>query len=523
MFKRIAALALATIMLATTVAGCGSSGNDAGGSAEVSNGGAAESSASSGDSAGEASAPALSTNLETLEVYLPLVGAGNTEATDKVVAEVNAYIEPLIHANINLTYIPYAQWEEQMNMTVASGSQVDLMASCREISSYYKNGALLPLDELMANYGQSIPEYVQQIYLNSCTFGGELYGVPTIRDMAKEQVFEYSVDVANKYGLEMKDKMTLDELEEQFMKMKEQAPEIPCVLMRNSVRSFDSWCGWDGIGDNYGVVMMGQKDVQLVNLFESDEYVDLVKRMERWFKAGIINQEAPTADIQWADISPTGNILGRFARSKPGYEAQETLRYGTELKVVSLMDPIVDSAQAQFLAWVIPTTSAYPEKAMAMMNLLYSDPVVINLLSYGIEGEHYVVTDEANSIIDFPDGLDASTTSYNPGMNYAVGNELLGYIWAGNEPDIWEQLEDFNNTAQASPTLGFAFDNSAVANEITACNNILAKYAISLEIGAVDVDTVLPQFQQELRDAGIDKIIAEKQAQVDEWFATNNK
>lgn len=508
--KKAVILFMAAAMAAASIAGCGASKQQ-----EDRNGKTAVEK--------EGTDTGLSTKVETLKVYMPLVGAGSTMDLEKVEAAINDYIEPLIYANMDLEYIPYSQWEDQMNMVVASGEQVDLMCTVREISGYYKNGALTPLTDLLNTHGSGIKEYVKDIYLDSCTFGGEIYGVPTIRDMAKQQVFEYSVPVAEKYGLEMKDKMTFDELEAQFLKMKEQAPEIPCLLMRNSVRSFDSWCGWDGIGDNYGVVMMDQKDVNLVNLFESQVYTDLLYRMQRWYQAGIINQEAPTADIQWADIVPTGNILGRFARSKPGYEQQETVKYGVELKTVELMDPIVDSAQAQFMAWVIPTTSKYTDKAMALMNLFYTDEKVINLMSYGIEGEHYVVVDGEHGIINYPEGVDSSNASFSPGMNFGVGNELLGYIWEGNDADIWDQLQQFNDTAQASPALGFAFDNSKVANEISACNNVLAKYAIGLEIGCLDVDTVLPEFQKALKDAGIDKIIEEKQAQINDWYKANHE
>lgn len=77
-------------------------------------------------------------------------GAKTSEGlAEKVEAAINQYIELLIHANMDLTYIPYSQWEDQMNMVVASGEQVDLMCTVREISGYYKNGALTPLTGLL--------------------------------------------------------------------------------------------------------------------------------------------------------------------------------------------------------------------------------------------------------------------------------------------------------------------------------------------------------------------------------------
>ena len=43
------------------------------------------------------------------------------------------------------------------------------------------------------------------------------------------------------------------------------------------------------------------------------------------------------------------------------------------------------------------------------------------------------------------------------------------------------------------------------------------KYRTSLECGDVDPDEVIPQFLEELEDAGINKIIEEKQNQLNAW------
>ena len=71
-----------------------------------------------------------------------------------------------------------------------------------------------------------------------------------------------------------------------------------------------------------------------------------------------------------------------------------------------------------------------------------------------------------------------------------------------------------------SKALGFTFDPSPVADQVTACANVIAQYYLPLINGEVDIDSVLPVFQQALRDAGIDNIIAEKQAQLDAWLAS---
>ena len=54
---------------------------------------------------------------------------------------------------------------------------------------------------------------------------------------------------------------------------------------------------------------------------------------------------------------------------------------------------------------------------------------------------------------------------------------------------------------------------------MTACVNVVNQYNLPLLAGIVDYEEVLPQFLAALEDAGIDKIIAEKQAQLDAWAA----
>ena len=55
-----------------------------------------------------------------------------------------------------------------------------------------------------------------------------------------------------------------------------------------------------------------------------------------------------------------------------------------------------------------------------------------------------------------------------------------------------------------------------MTNEITALAAVAAQYVPALESGSVDLDTYYPQFIQAMKDAGIDAVIADKQAQFNE-------
>jgi putative aldouronate transport system substrate-binding protein len=148
---------------------------------------------------------------------------------------------------------------------------------------------------------------------------------------------------------------------------------------------------------------------------------------------------------------------------------------------------------------------------------MYTDPVIVNLIDWGIEGKHYVKLND--KVITYPQGVSASNTGYNMNAAWFFGNSLIAYVWEGNPPDTNEQMVEFNRTAIFSKALGFTFDTAPVRNAVTSVANVAAEYRVALEFGMLDVDQNLPKFIAALKDAGMDDIIAEKQKQLDAWAA----
>ena len=66
---------------------------------------------------------------------------------------------------------------------------------------------------------------------------------------------------------------------------------------------------------------------------------------------------------------------------------------------------------------------------------------------------------------------------------------------------------------------GFTFNPSDVLNEIAACANVKEAYALTLNTGAADVDTVLPELLEKLEAAGMQKIVDEANAQLEAFLA----
>ena len=67
--------------------------------------------------------------------------------------------------------------------------------------------------------------------------------------------------------------------------------------------------------------------------------------------------------------------------------------------------------------------------------------------------------------------------------------------------------------------LGFSFDIEPVQTELSSCQAVVDEYLGPIARGSVDVDTELPKFLEKLEAAGVDKVIAEAQRQINEWKA----
>ena len=70
--------------------------------------------------------------------------------------------------------------------------------------------------------------------------------------------------------------------------------------------------------------------------------------------------------------------------------------------------------------------------------------------------------------------------------------------------------------------LGFVFDNSNVTTEVAAVQSVRDEYKRVVENGAGDPAVLIPEYVAKLKANGIERIISEKQSQLDAWIANQN-
>jgi putative aldouronate transport system substrate-binding protein len=248
---------------------------------------------------------------------------------------------------------------------------------------------------------------------------------------------------------------------------------------------------------------------------EFPQYLNALKVTRDYFLKGYVNKDAATSQTSSLDAYKTGNVFSTVEPLKPGKaeEIASATALDGKLAQITLTGKTVATSETTGAMLAISTTSKNPERALMLINLLHTDQEIINLLNFGIEGTHYTRSGNVMTQTD-------KSGQYAPGVAWELGNQFLNYVWSTEAPDKWEQFKKFNEGATSSPALGFTFDSEPVKSEVGALANVLREYQKALETGSVDLDEMLPKYIAAQKSAGLDKVIAEKQKQLDEFLAS---
>lgn len=402
---------------------------------------------------------------------------------------------------------------------MASSEKLDLMYEyCGNVTSAISSGQILPITDYLDSYGSDMKSEISESDWKCVTFNGNIYGVPSNKEKATGWGFAMNKEMADATGIDYSSIKTEEELEPLLEKVKEMYPDVYPIV--SHVGSMSLMANSDDLGGDIGSLESVSSDsTEVINYYATDKYMNEMKLRYDWAQKGLIMPDASTSTEMANSLIGSGKGFGRFTNTKPGIEQEIEKESGKEIVVLNLVEPYTTTTRVD-IVWYVPHNSDKPERAVQVLNEIYTNPDLANILINGLEGTHYEFTDKDNGVINYPDGVTASNTGYTS-LPWAWPNEAISYVWEGNDPDIWDQTQEFNNNAVVSPAKGFAWDNTNVQNEVTACANVTAKYGPALQCGSLDPETTIPKFLDELKAAGADTIIAEKQRQLDDWLEAN--
>ncbi|MBM6386004.1 MAG: extracellular solute-binding protein [Paenibacillus sp.] len=433
---------------------------------------------------------------------------------NKVMEEVSKYTKEKINATVTMKMVDWGDYPQKMQVNVASGEPMDILFTSSGGFDYVQNarkGAFLELDELLPKYGKDLMDTIDPAFLSGSKVDGHNYGIPANKELPQQEVWRFNKTLLDKYNLDISNIRTLDSLEPLLKTIKENEPSVtPFAMDKNYV----PYVPYDYVIQNLPMaIKLDTTDYKLVNILETPEMKEALTTMNKYYKAGYVSAEAATTGST-NDLTTSGNWFLDRAQTQPLADNQWSASYGYPVVSTPASDAIITNTSVQGSIMAISANSEYPEKAMEFLNLLNTDPVLRNMVDSGIEGTHYKKVDDTH--------MENLTESKNYDMpSYSLGNNMLLYL-NNNDPDNkWDEFKKFNAEGVNSPILSFNFDASNVSAELTAVQNVKEQYWAALMTGTLDPATNLDQVIEKFNQAGLEKVMAEAQSQLDAWRAEN--
>lgn len=477
-----------------------------GGSSDTGDSGSSESSENS-----ESSASAVDTSdMVTVQIALPSF----YDMTDAPMVNeaINEILAERYGIQCEITFISIGSWSQQSNLLL-TGDEVDVIAFYTlPLTTYVSNGQCLPLDDYVASASDEFKALFTEEQMDGCKINGIQYSIPNLRNYGSIYVCFFDEEKLTELGYDVEDITTMDDVEEVLYAANEAYPDIYTVVPQSASTFCNGWT-WEGLGDNEMIGVLGNQgqDETVVDIFELDEFIEFCNYTHQWYTDGLImgdalsNQETGTTMIQ------NGAAFACFSN-----RANETPPEGLTQAV--LVENWTPSANISTLSYGINALSSHPDEAWTLLEALYTDTEVMTLLIDGIEDVHYVLNDDGSA--SYPEGVTTTTSTYGNAttywaMPYADGVPPIDTLGSAT---FFDDLIEFNNESLLSKGTGYVLDteSSGITDQYTACLNVLEKYYDGLMNGVLDPDTYMEQAHQEMVDAGIEDIIAVKQAALDE-------
>jgi ABC-type glycerol-3-phosphate transport system substrate-binding protein len=430
----------------------------------------------------------------------------------KVQDQLNEILREKINVELEYIKINWEDYQKKMNAIISTSSDYDIIFTYnKQFMEYAKKGAFLPLNKYLQNSDTKLYDVVDNKLWNAVTMNGNIYGVPTNKELATPEWWIYCYDLVDKYNIDISKYTSLESLEPLFRMIEEKEPDYTVMQLDSKAHNFFAIDNWEYVIDSSVPLMVQSFDdkLKVINIFETDMAENMLQTLRRYYLAGFINEDAALKES--SELKADEKVFWSMASGGPCSDVTWSNNRNYKVVAHQVNAAVVTNESSQGSIMAINAFSKHPDAAIQFLKLLNTDSEVRNLINYGIEDIHYTRNTDGRIII-------TKNSGYS-GVQFTQGNWFILDLTVDDPVDKWKQYHEFNQKAVKSSLLGFSYDSSEFSAELEAVRKVNEKYYAGLMTGTLDTTIFLPRFINELKKAGIDQLKDELQRQIDDWLA----
>ena len=198
-------------------------------------------------------------------------------------------------------------------------------------------------------------------------------------------------DILEELGYKAEDIKNFDDIEEVLKKCQEVHPELYPMIPSD----LNNGCFLNYVKGEFDVVTSGvgvdidddaSDGITVINTYDTEKYKEMAEKAYDWNQKGYFMPDSTTNTTTRQDLFRANTAFSYYGNQHPGTATQETMNSGKEIVSIPIGRSTISTSSVNFCQWVIPAQCENPKKALAVLNLLYSDSDFQNLFRYGIEG-----------------------------------------------------------------------------------------------------------------------------------------
>lgn len=510
--KTVGLLMVVLFALTSVLTGCGSAANNTNTTTA-----ATEKATTAGSTAAQSTA--LDTS-KPVDLVMYLLGSPAKDY-DAVLAEVNKKLKQDLNATVAVNWIGWGDFSTKYPLVLASGEPIDLIYASTWLNYYTQaqKGAFMPIEKLAPvyapkSYAETTPDFMQQATVN-----GHLYALPPTFFQNSNMGYIVRGDLMKKYGMTSINSM--DDYGKYLDAVAKNDKNLdPTGFYANS-DGLDKYYAtelnlYDILQVQYSPLYVDLSDPngKIINYLERPEMPAFYAKMKEWGDKGYWSKSV--LSNKDGDLLKEGKAASKLHNidtwrslyiEHPEYDLQYYPGWAYAFKTAAMQDGMA-----------IPSSAKNPERALMFLEKLRQDESYYDLLTYGIQGKDYEVTSDnqlkaLNVDVFAPEGY------------CSWGFKTLKFYKdpVGTPASLPAVKEKIQSLVKENRFLLFTPNIDPVKNENAAVMNVMQQYEVPLRYGYVDPVKGLATLNQKLKEAGIDKLIAGLQKQMDEYLKNQSK
>ncbi len=433
----------------------------------------------------------------------------------EVEAALNAYSAEKIGVTCEFRYYD----SNQIALVSQTGEYFDIAFTCDWWNDFATNVSLGMFRDLREDLEDfpDLRDSVLDFAWDAVSSGEGIYAIPHMKDIAAEVFWILDKDYfQGEKGFPPETRISFREIEPYLEACKQDHPEdYPLKLSSGGVTSWQNalvdWLNmtyligldWDAQGTD--------QEYTVKSALEIPAWRERLRTLHEWYLKGYINPDAAVTESM--PRSQAGVV-----QSGQGWFGAESIWANAARRnvYIAVFDgPRVSTSSVRGAMTAVSSFTPHWREALALIQLMNTDPWYRETARYGIEGKHYTRNGDG-TITRTPRGMTSmSVDAYTQG-HYTLGAlEASSYPQVPTDPLQWQKAMEHYETARTSSVLGFAPDITPVESECLAIRQIIEEYRQELYTGTSDPDAVIPVMLSRMKAVGLDRVVAEFQRQLD--------